>query len=112
MPPPCPPRDCHAAAGDLTLLELLFTVLFLVELVAKALFLPWNDFVRSGRNRFDAAVTLATCATTVVVYLPNGLDSPEAVEAMITLRLLRLLRLLVRVEVFRVVAITFVKILP
>ena len=50
-------------------------------LVVALALLPWRDFRRTSAYLFDAAVTAASCATLVAVYLPNGFDSGTSVRA-------------------------------
>ena len=92
--------------------QLFFSVVFLIEVALKAALLPWRAHSRSALSRFDALVTLAACATSVAVYLPNGFDNGSVVRAVISLRMLRLLRLLRKVSAFRVIVATFLRVLP
>ena len=49
------PHAWQASAGGLTVLQLCLTLAFVLELLLKSLFLPWRRFIRSPRNRSDAA---------------------------------------------------------
>jgi hypothetical protein len=93
-------------------MQAALTSTFLLEAVLKAAMLPWSEYKQQGRNQFDAAIAIATCACSVVVCLPNGVNDPAIVRATLSLRLLRLLRLLRRVPTFRTVMTTFIALLP
>ena len=92
--------------------QAFFSALFLVEVCLKWLLLPWRSLSRSSLARFDAAISIAAVAVSVLVYMPNGFDNGAAVRAVLSLRLFRLLRLLRKVHAFNVVASTFFRLLP
>ena len=78
-------------AAALSPVQAALTVVFALEVLAKGAVLPWREFWRRRRNRFDVAVTLATALVTLLVVLPNGFDNQAAIRAVLSLRLLRLL---------------------
>jgi hypothetical protein len=92
--------------------QAFFSALFLVEVCLKWLLLPWRSLSRSSLARFDAAISIAAVAVSVLVYMPNGFDNGAAVRAVLSLRLFRLLRLLRKVHAFNVIASTFFRLLP
>ena len=103
-------EDVRAAA--LSPVQATLTVVFALEVLAKGAVLPWREFWRRRRNRFDVAVTLATALVTLLVVLPNGFDNQAAIRAVLSLRLLRLLRLLAHVRAFARTFATLLKASP
>ena len=106
-----PVIDVRAAA--LSPVQATLTVVFALEVLAKGAVLPWREFWRRRRNRFDVAVTLATALVTLLVVLPNGFDNQAAIRAVLSLRLLRLeIRLLAHVRAFARTFATLLKASP
>lgn len=98
--------------SEMSTLQLVLTAIFFVELLLKAAVFPWLAFLNSGRQCFDAVVTISTVVLTILVYIPNGFNNAAAVRAMLSLRILRLFRLLLKVKSLEMVAVTFIKAMP
>ena len=107
------PEDFDSSVSSIwNVIELLLSVLFLVEVVVKLLALGWDEYTRSLKNVFDALATLSTCAVVVVVYVPNAVSDSRYIRLVLLMRLLRLLRLLSLSPHVRFVSSTFLATLP
>lgn len=92
--------------------DICFTCIFFLELAIKVIVLGWSRYSASLKNLFDAAVTVSSLVTMILVLVPdNGLDSPVALRRVMALRVLRLLRTLVHVPFLPPIVGTFMRML-
>ncbi|CAM6101096.1 unnamed protein product [Calypogeia fissa] len=96
--------------------ELSFGWIYLVELVLKVLVYGFNNYWRSGANRFDFFITwIIVIGETLAFALPDGLpflNNSEWIRYLLIARLLRLVRVLMQFERFRVKLTTFLNLIP
>lgn len=93
-------------------MEALFSVLFVLEVIAKVVVKSWGIYWRRFSNKFDFLVTVATVLATIYVYTPTPYNNPSLIRWFQILRILRTIRFLARVQGFKTICITFVKMLP
>jgi len=88
--------------------ELIFTVIYTCEMIAKLSLQGWRLFWASMRNRYDFLVTLALVLITIVWLCdPHSTITGEWLRYCLILRVLKLLVLLAFFPRFRVIATTF-----
>ncbi|RHY32302.1 hypothetical protein DYB32_002669 [Aphanomyces invadans] len=94
-------------------LELVFSIVYLVEMVLKVAVLGTSRYWRSMKNRFDGIVTIVILAVDVYVYLlENNRSSIVVVKVLLVARCLRIFRLIINVEQYRVFCMTWFRLLP
>ena len=81
------------------ILDFVFTIIFLVELILRYLCEGWRWWFRSS-NIFDVVVVLATNVIPVWILVPLGID-PALVRPFAVLRLFRLVKLLKLIRRYR-----------
>eukprot|EP00927_Polykrikos_kofoidii_P018647 TRINITY_DN18668_c0_g1_i1.p1 TRINITY_DN18668_c0_g1~~TRINITY_DN18668_c0_g1_i1.p1 ORF type:complete len:753 (+),score=67.13 TRINITY_DN18668_c0_g1_i1:148-2406(+) len=84
-------------------LDILFTMIFLNEMLLKITLLGWAPYWSSAENRFDALATVSAVGAVIYVILPNGFDDFFLVKIPVICRFFRLLRLLTDVPAFRTI---------
>ncbi|EQC40822.1 hypothetical protein SDRG_01890 [Saprolegnia diclina VS20] len=57
-----------------------FSCLFLLEMLLKLLVLGVRECWRSGKNRFDALITVASLTIDIYVYIPNAYNNDAIVK--------------------------------
>ncbi|KAG6553595.1 hypothetical protein Mapa_004509 [Marchantia paleacea] len=96
--------------------EFIFGWIYLFELALKVLVYGFQNYWRSGQNRFDFVITwVIVIGETLAVLLPNGLPwltNTEWIRYLLIARLLRLVRVLMLVERYRVKVVTFINLIP
>ncbi|OQR85622.1 two pore calcium channel protein 1 [Achlya hypogyna] len=70
------------------------------------------EYWRHGRNRFDAVITVVTLAIDIYAYIPNAYNDHTIVKVLLTARCLRVLRLIMNVSHYRVIFLTWLRLLP
>ncbi|RLO07596.1 hypothetical protein DYB28_000406 [Aphanomyces astaci] len=95
-------------------LELVFSIVYLVELGLKVIVYGVSRYWSSMKNRFDGLLTLLILAVDVYVYLPepNHDSSIVVVKVLLVARCLRLFRLIINIEQYRVFCMTWFRLLP
>ncbi|EQC40824.1 hypothetical protein, variant [Saprolegnia diclina VS20] len=79
-----------------------FSCLFLLEMLLKLLVLGVREYWYSGKNRFDALITVASLTIDIYAYIPNAYNSHTMVKVLLLVRCLRLLRLIMAVKRYNV----------
>ncbi|KAF0689988.1 Aste57867_18632 [Aphanomyces stellatus] len=92
--------------------ELVFSVVYLVELLLKVVVHGMTKYWRSMKNRFDCVITLGILAVDVYAYLPGNYDTIVVVKVLLVARCLRLFRLIINIERYRVFCMTWFRLLP
>ncbi|EQC40668.1 hypothetical protein SDRG_01746 [Saprolegnia diclina VS20] len=90
-------------------LELGFTCIYLVEMLAKMLVYGLRGYWTSIKNRFDCVITLAVVAADAYAYLPG--TSLQVVKILLIARCLRLFRLIINIKGYRVICTTWLRLL-
>ncbi|KDO28316.1 hypothetical protein SPRG_06366 [Saprolegnia parasitica CBS 223.65] len=90
-------------------LELGFTLIYLVEMLAKMLVYGLRGYWISIKNRFDCVITLAVVAADAYAYLPG--TSLQVVKILLIARCLRLFRLIINIKGYRVICTTWLRLL-
>eukprot|EP00803_Ostreobium_quekettii_P002205 evm.model.scf_1276.1 EVM.evm.TU.scf_1276.1 scf_1276:563-2464(-) len=93
------------------IMETCFSLLFVLEVVAKVYVNGWATYWRKFSNKFDFVVTVATVVASLYVYLPGAYSNAKLIRWLQACRILRVVRFLVRWRSFRVIGTTFVKML-
>lgn len=94
-----------------TYIEAIFSALFVIEVVLKVYVNSWEVYWRKFSNKFDFLVTAATVLASVFVYTPNAYNNSSLIRWFQVLRLLRAVRFLARVQGFKAICGTFIKML-
>ncbi|OQR95878.1 Cullin-associated NEDD8-dissociated protein, partial [Thraustotheca clavata] len=90
-------------------LEMLFTTIYLMELVCKVLVYGIRTYWASIKNRFDCIITLAVVASDSFVFLPD--TSLQVIKILLIARCLRLFRLIINIKGYRVICTTWLRLL-
>ncbi|KDO28177.1 hypothetical protein SPRG_06225 [Saprolegnia parasitica CBS 223.65] len=89
-----------------------FSCLFLLEMLLKLLVLGAREYWHSGKNRFDALITVTSLTIDIYAYIPNAYNSHTMVKVLLLVRCLRLLRLIMAVKRYRVLFSAWLRLLP
>ncbi|KAG9412450.1 hypothetical protein AC1031_015362 [Aphanomyces cochlioides] len=98
-------------------IEVVFSLVYLVELLLKVVIHGTAKYWRSMKNRFDCIITLSILAVDIYAYLPE-VDNADAaskivlVKILLVARCLRLFRLIINIERYRVFCMTWFRLLP
>lgn len=96
--------------------EFIFGWLYVVEMLLKIYAYGFAGYWQDGLNKFDFVITwIIVVGETLTFLLPNSvpiISNEEWIRYLLIARLLRLIRLLLRVERYRVIISTFLKLIP
>jgi len=98
--------------GGWEVMEVIFTLLYVLEMIAKIVVLGWDRYSSSLRHVFDGLITVLCLSTIIVVYYPNECNNPVIIQVVLVLRIFRIVRLFMVMESFQIIGRTFVAILP
>jgi hypothetical protein len=108
-------HEAHGSSWSLSwweVAELLFTALYIVEVVVKVTVQGWRRYWRLSRNKFDCAVSFASLGAEVVLLVPWIYNDPALIRFILGTRLLRTLRLLSDLPQFRHIFAAFFDLVP
>jgi two pore calcium channel protein len=85
-------------------IESIFTVIYVLEMMTKITVNGWHEYVSKSRNIFDMVITLLAVFATAYVYYPNQFSDSRLIRFIVLARVLRLSRLLVLLKPFQLIA--------
>lgn len=88
--------------GGWEVMEVIFTLLYVLEMIAKIVVLGWDRYSSSLRHVFDGLITVLCLSTIIVVYYPNECNNPVIIQVVLVLRIFRIVRLFMVMESFQV----------
>jgi len=94
------------------LAELVFTVIYAIEMTLKLLLLGWKKYTSSVRNIFDGFITVMAVFATILVYYPDSYYNSQLIRFVVMSRVVRIFRLFMLVGPFALVGKTFLGVLP
>ena len=109
---PDPKHDLDAWNSWSTIMGLVFTWIFVIEMLLKLASLGFIVYARSLMNLFDAVVTVAGVVLTVLIIWPNGYDDPIYLRYALLLRFVRFFRVFYLIPAVAFIFSTFVRIIP
>ncbi|RHY66352.1 hypothetical protein DYB30_002930 [Aphanomyces astaci] len=96
--------DNTASSRAWGIAQVVFSSLYVVEMMLKIAVCGWRDYMHSFRNRFDAAITIGSLVVDICAEVPNTLATNHTVpKVLMTCRCLRMLRLFLSIERYRVI---------
>ncbi|KDO26478.1 hypothetical protein SPRG_08281 [Saprolegnia parasitica CBS 223.65] len=93
-------------------LEGVFSMIYVVEMILKLLVYGRATYWASLKHRFDAILTIAIAAVDIYALSSSHAASRALVQILLVARCLRLCRLILNVQRFRVVCLTWLRLLP
>ncbi|KAL7551472.1 hypothetical protein ACHAWF_014665 [Thalassiosira exigua] len=93
-------------------LELVFTMIYVLEVILKIVVNGWKQYIEKPRNAFDFIITVSVVLATAYVYYPNAYSNRELIKLVVMARVLRLGRLLFAVEQFQIFGAISLQIIP
>ena len=106
----------HVEDGEIDtvweVMETVFTIIYLIEVVVKVMVLGWKRYSESYKNLFDMTVTWMAVFATCYVYYPNEYSDSRLIRYVVMMRVLRLSRLLIAVKQFQVIGSIAIDIIP
>lgn len=108
-------------------LEMLFSIIYTMEMLLKLYGLGRKQYWDSIKNRFDGIITVLCLLSDLYLLLPqeatpslkigfekgsHGQTGNQVVQILLLLRLLRITRLFFHVEQFRIICVTALKLIP
>ncbi len=94
------------------IVETLFTLVYVIEMVAKILVLGFKEYSSSVRNLFDGFITVLAVGATIIVYIPDGINNTHLIRFIVMARVIRVFRLFMVIKPFKVMSRTFLGVLP
>eukprot|EP01025_Chloroclados_australasicus_P021271 TRINITY_DN2233_c0_g1_i2.p1 TRINITY_DN2233_c0_g1~~TRINITY_DN2233_c0_g1_i2.p1 ORF type:complete len:944 (-),score=76.29 TRINITY_DN2233_c0_g1_i2:3939-6458(-) len=122
---PNPKRTDNKLDSFWNFIELIFTVIFVVEATVKILALGWKRYWR--QDTFEFFVAVLSVVVTIIIYVPNNFNDTVFIRYTLLLRLLqalqllsaisapgilRLMRLLTTIRYFQLFYLTVVNMIP
>ncbi|EQC40820.1 hypothetical protein SDRG_01888 [Saprolegnia diclina VS20] len=89
-----------------------FSLVYVLEMLCKLLVYGASAYWDDGRNRFDALITVTSLVIDAYAYIPNAYNDHMMVKVLLTTRCLRILRLIMNVSHYRVIFLTWLRLLP
>jgi len=99
-------NDSAFSVAAFALIELGFSLIYIVEVVLKLMAVGWRVYWRQFGNRFDLGVALLLLTSALYVIVSPSEQSTAAVRVFMLLRLLRLLTLMADISHFRLLGRT------
>lgn len=108
--------DPHLFDGSIDtwweLLETIFTIIYVFEVIVKIMVFGWKRYSESQKNMFDLIITLLALIASAIVYYPNNYSDSRIIRMVIMARVLRLIRLLFALKRFQLIGMISGEILP
>lgn len=109
---PDPKHELDAWNSWSTIMGLVFTWIFVIEMLLKLASLGFIVYARSLMNLFDAVVTVAGVVLTALIIWPNGYDDPIYLRYVLLLRFVRFFRVFYLIPAVAFIISTFVRMIP
>ncbi len=94
------------------IVETLFTLLFVIEMMLKITALGWSRYILTLRNKFDGLITVMAVVATFYVYAPNSYNDSHLIRFIVMARSLRVFRLFLAIKPFQEMSNAFFGIMP
>lgn len=104
--------DTPSSVQFFAIIEMIFSIVYIVEMLLKVLSQGFDRYWRDNGNRFDFFVIWILLLGAIFVLLPLSDNDPEVVRYMVLLRCLRLFSILADVPRFRRIVQVFSRLIP
>ena len=92
---------------------MVFTLIYVIEMLSKIIVLGWKKYSSSLKNNFDGFITVLSMMTICYVYYTEDkFDNIQVIRQLVITRALRIFRLFMMIESFQMIGRTFVSVLP